>query len=268
MERQQDFHESGDDANDDRAISTLVLPLPPAQWQRNQDTYIVQFPKDQVYHVPPPENALIAQRLRNPTKPKKKECDCSCWPCCSSRLFITIAITIISIAAVVSITLGTLYLIYKPVKPEFEVTHISAKGVRGVPGKNSAPQRPQYVITLRAHNPNKKLGLEYAKDADISLTSFDNTKVATGKSFPALKQVKGNSTEVNIHLAGTSGALFRELQKWSQDEVSLDLDMGVWLQMRSGRAKTAPFKSNIACKIIVSNLGNNTNILSQDCNTD
>ncbi|KAL1326979.1 hypothetical protein HN51_037084 [Arachis hypogaea] len=258
MERQED-HQGRDDA-DDRAISTLVLPPPPGQGQRQQDTYIVQFPKDQVYHVPPRENALIAEKYRNPTKPKKRECNCGCF---SPRVLITTAIIIISILAIVGITLATLFLIYKPTKPKFEVTHISVKTVRG--GKNSPPPPPQYEITLTAHNRNKKLGLQYANNADISMTTFENTKVARGTWFPALKQEKGNSTEVNINLTGTSERLHRALEK--SKNVTLDLDMKLWVKMTTVRMKTGPLESKIACKIMVSNLGNGTKILSQDCGT-
>lgn len=46
-------------------------------------TYVVQVPKDQIYRVPPPENALmVAERTRNQDKQRRSSCCfCSCSSC-------------------------------------------------------------------------------------------------------------------------------------------------------------------------------------------
>ncbi|KAJ0086574.1 hypothetical protein Patl1_08502 [Pistacia atlantica] len=60
-------------------------------------TYVVQIPKDQVYRVPPPENALIVERH---DKEKAKSC-CSCCICCG--VFIAIVVIAIGIMAAITI---------------------------------------------------------------------------------------------------------------------------------------------------------------------
>ncbi|KAK4434185.1 NDR1/HIN1-like protein 13 [Sesamum alatum] len=50
-------------------------------------TYVVQIPKDQIYRVPPPENAhMLEERTRNP--PKKKRSSCCLCSCFSSLVMI------------------------------------------------------------------------------------------------------------------------------------------------------------------------------------
>ncbi|PIN19346.1 hypothetical protein CDL12_07977 [Handroanthus impetiginosus] len=45
-------------------------------------TYVVQVPKDQIYRVPPPENAImLAERGKNKQNRRSSCCFCSCLSC-------------------------------------------------------------------------------------------------------------------------------------------------------------------------------------------
>ncbi|KAL2242254.1 UNVERIFIED_CONTAM: NDR1/HIN1-like protein 13 [Sesamum indicum] len=80
------FHETSSlpDITTDAATSTTTendQPLPQSPKPTFQSrTYVVQIPKDQIYRVPPPENAhMLEERTRNPAKKKRSSCClCSC----------------------------------------------------------------------------------------------------------------------------------------------------------------------------------------------
>ncbi|KAI3460017.1 hypothetical protein Pfo_016680 [Paulownia fortunei] len=61
-------------------------PLPESsQPTFHSGTYVVQVPKDQIYRVPPPENAfMLEERNRKQNKQKRSSC---CFGCCHSCIF-------------------------------------------------------------------------------------------------------------------------------------------------------------------------------------
>ncbi|TKY60294.1 hypothetical protein E2542_SST17390 [Spatholobus suberectus] len=167
---------------DDPAAALPPLPPPPGRHGHGHDTYIVQFPKDQVYRVPPPENALIVEQYRNPTTEKKRR-RCCCF--CSRRFLLTLAIIVVAVVAIAGITLATLFFVFKPKAPGFTVSHVAVRG-----NKNS-----EYEVSLRVKNPNGRLGIGY-ENGDVSLL-FRETKAATGK-FPTLKQRRDEPVRLRL----------------------------------------------------------------------
>ncbi|XP_028244999.1 NDR1/HIN1-like protein 13 [Glycine soja] len=238
--------------------NSAVFPPPPGRHAPAAGTYIVQFPKDQVYRVPPRENALIVEQYRNPATAKKRRGGCCC--CCNRRVLITFALVVTAIVAVVGITLATLYFIFSPAGPKFTVSHVAVNRNN----KNSQGAAAQYEVSLRARNPNEKLAIQY-QEGDVSLLLFDESKVAEGK-FPTLEQGGGEASEVKLELTGSSGAFPRGMHG-GDAAVDLKLEIKLAIRIRTAGLETWGMSSNVACQFKVSGLGNDTRILSQQCDT-
>ncbi|KAL2343046.1 hypothetical protein Fmac_004331 [Flemingia macrophylla] len=229
------------------AVVVAAADPPPAR--RVHDTYIVQFPKDQVYRVPPRENALIVEQHRNPPAAVNKHRRCCCF--CSLRLFITVALVVVAVVAVLCITLATLYFIFNPRGPVFKVSHVAVK-------ESNTTSRSRYEVSLTATNVNRKLGVAY-EHGDVSLL-FEGAKVATG-SFPVLAQRRQDSTEVKLHLVRSNGP-----QPNHDRAVELKLEMQLGLRVIAAGLKTWLMRSNVVCDFKVSGPRNDTRVLSQHCN--
>lgn len=211
--------------------------------------------------MPPRENALIVESYRNPPNVMKKKRSC----CCSTRLLLTLALIVLAIIAIVGITLATLFFIFNPNGPKFSVNNVVVKNT----GKSS---RPQYEIWLAVKNPNKRLGLDYVNDAEVSLL-YEGTKVATGNKFPMLEQDRGAFSNVKVGLTGSNGPLPKVMDKSMNDKesntpVALRLEMKLGIRVTTAGLESWVMKSDVTCKFKVNSLRNGTKILSQECNTN
>jgi len=236
------------------ADPAAVAALPPPPGRHVQETYIVQFPKNQVYRVPPRENALIVEQFRNPATAKKRRGCC----CCGRRVLLTLALILLSIIAIVGITLATLYLIFNPTGPTFSVSNLVVSGG----GANNS--RPLYEVSLVANNPNEKLGIQY--EAGYLSLFFEETRVAWGR-FPRLDQFREESSVVTVNMSGPGGVL-RWVRNRGDAPVALKLVMKVAVRMRTAGMETWLMSSNVFCDFTVTDLRNNTQVLSQQCDTE
>ncbi|KAL9329591.1 hypothetical protein ACSQ67_004594 [Phaseolus vulgaris] len=238
------------------ADPTVVASLPPPPGRKSHETYIVQFPKNQVYRVPPRENALIVEQYRNPAAPKKTRGACCL---CERRVLLTLGLIAVSIIAIVGITLATLYLIFDPTGPTFSVSNLVVKS--GGADRNS---RPQYKVSLIVNNPNERLGIQY-EAGEVSLL-FEGTRIAGGR-FPRLDQCREESSAVVANLSGPGG-LFRWVSSSGDGPVALELEMNLAVRIRTAGIETWLMTSNVFCHFMVTGLRSNTRILSQECDAD
>ncbi|KAK9183276.1 hypothetical protein WN944_026426 [Citrus x changshan-huyou] len=74
-------------------------------------TYVIQIPKDQIYRVPPPENADRIKGLSRRRKSRSTTCCCFRFCCCSLLLLVLL----LAIAA------GVFYLVFRPEAPNYSV---------------------------------------------------------------------------------------------------------------------------------------------------
>jgi len=238
--------------NDNNHVVSPHSPLPPPPGRAHHDNmYIVQFPKDQVYRVPPQENAFIVESYRNTTKDKKKKKQRG--RCCP-RFLLTVAIILVTIVAVVGITLATLFFVFNPKGPTFTITRFEVKNVT---------RPPHYEIYLKAKNPNKRLGIVYV-NSDVSML-FDNTKVANGKFTKLMEQGIDASTQFKVVVTRTIKALPKKMAK---KPVEFELDMNLGVRMTASGLKTWVMTSDVVCNFDVNNLGKDSKILSQECVTN
>ncbi|KAK7358962.1 hypothetical protein VNO77_00905 [Canavalia gladiata] len=237
-----------------RAVRTPPLAPPPGRPQH--EMYIVQFPKDQVYRVPPRENALIVENHRNPATAKKKRICCCC---CGPRLLLTLALVIISIIAILAMTLAILYFIFNPTGPTFAVTEFAVKN-------SNSPSK--YDVSLRAKNPNQRLGIEY-ENGDVWLEVPETKVIARGK-FPKLEQLNYESSQVNLELSGPNKLLPKGMggDHKTNTTVALKLEMKLGVRVTTAGLKTWIMKAGVMCNFKVTSFGNDTRVLSQQCDTN
>ncbi|KAJ8771618.1 hypothetical protein K2173_026795 [Erythroxylum novogranatense] len=219
-------------------------------------TYVIQVPKDQIYRVPPPENALIIEEHRNEGKKKESFC-CSCSLCC----FFSIAILIIIVAVVLALCFALL----KPQNPRFQVQKLVVKNQ--LSGKSHS--RPEYDITLQVHNPNGRSDISYQQGV-ISLL-FKQQNIATGK-FPSFHQKNKSSRDINTALESSNSKLPKDIESSmrsskSKVNVSFSLEINVTARMKTSSFGTGNAKVLVKCNFTVDTLSKSTRILSQECQT-
>ncbi|CAK7334601.1 unnamed protein product [Dovyalis caffra] len=220
------------------------------------ETYIIQIPKDQIFSVPPPENAIIAERYRLPQEKDQRSC-CKRWLC--------ILVTLILLALIIGIIILTWHILFTSRVPLFTVVNVIVKN----PPSAHKKTNPGYQITLETKNPNPRVSVSYGSKGDATLL-YENHKIGTGK-FPKLDQVSGSLKNIELNLTGTKGALPDDVETSIEDikgkkHVSLSIKMDVPIKMKVlGGIKLRSKEINVVCTFKVSSLGGGKDVLSQKC---
>ncbi|XP_016646814.1 PREDICTED: protein YLS9 [Prunus mume] len=228
-------------------------PVPPP------GTYVIQIPKDQVYRVPPPENASRYQSYTH-RKPRRSSCHC----CCCWFLGLLAAIVFLSAAAA-----GIFYLVVRPEAPNYSVESIAFKGFN-LTTTSSLPSAisPEIHVTVRAQNPNKKIGIYYERESSVKLF-YSDIKLCDGV-LPAFYQPSKNVTEFRTALTGSGIELTSAVHKGlvdaqKQGKVPLDLDLRAPVRIKVGPIKTWTITVKVACHLTVNRLTADASIVSRDC---
>lgn len=258
---QQSHNIEGDDANNE------VHPHPPQgrpnPQPHHQNTYIVQFPREQVYYVPPPEHAEFIQRQRNnispPNHPKSSNSSTTCCP----RPNFIIALIFFCLVAIVAIAIFVLYFLYKPTFPSFSVSSMSLVTTHN----NNNHSHHLYKITLTAINPNAGSSVLYHNDAHVSLLSGNKALVGKGQ-FLGFQQQPDSSSSVNVEVKGVDD---KTMETNEDDKKSV----AFVLEMRDIRVNTLlggfnfwTMQCNVDCDFKVNSLTKQTRVLSQQCTTN
>ncbi|TYI89212.1 hypothetical protein E1A91_D03G039100v1 [Gossypium mustelinum] len=236
----------------------MNLPPPPGH---PLATYVVQVPKDQIYRVPPPENAGIVERHREAAKNKGKNSKGKC-----SRYLICIAIVLLVIGVLVSGAIAAVYFIFTPKAPNFTVSKLHVKQQ-----KQGSP--PTYDVTLKAKNPNEKMGIHYKSDEDGATLTFWTKNLGFG-DFPGLEQKPGDDSSIfaiKIRALKTK-AVPPNVQKSISDkktkrQISLKLKFESPLVFNVWFLKLWKKDMTVNCAFRVSTMAQGTKILSQNCKT-
>ncbi|XP_050378037.1 NDR1/HIN1-like protein 13 [Argentina anserina] len=216
-------------------------------------TYVVQVPKDQIYRIPPPENASIVQRHRDPSKKKKPMC---CNFICLGILFFFLLFIILLITGLyVSVILSK--------DPKFSVQRL-------VYNNKTRSNRPDYTITLQSQNRNSQAAVLYKNGGDASL-NLKTQEIATG-SYPSFEQDSGKSKEFAVIFHGSKIKLPTDIQKSSttqkpQVHVKFSLSMDIPGRMRRGALKRS-MTFHVECDFTVDTLVKGTRVLNQECQTN
>ncbi|PSR88092.1 Methyltransferase PMT10 [Actinidia chinensis var. chinensis] len=248
------------DANDDPPLS-LCLPPPPSS--SSSETYIVQIPRDQIYRVPPPENAKIVESYRNPDHKQEKYC--------GGKRSLWILLTLVVLAAIVGTIIGVNHMFFSPKAPEFSITKvllITTPPPQTSHKEHETPPTPTYEISLKADNPNGRMGVSYENGGETSL-SFEHKKIAGGK-YTSLYQEAKESDIVHLTLDSSDGTLPSQVEKNMEETktntpVALSLTINVPIKLKGMVSWSKDMK--VICDFKVSTLASGTHLSSQNCET-
>lgn len=222
-------------------------------------TYVVQVPKDQVYRIPPPENALIVERYRTPIAKSKRSC-CCCF-LCLLLIFIAVLLVLVVLASITSIFIKTK-------DPVFSIDHFLVKKTLR---SSQGIVEHEFDIWTKAKNPNARSGILYKEGGKTSL-SFEQKEVAAG-TFPTFYQSKKNMTTSQLVLHGSSDGSSKEIEESmkgakSKPNLAFLLAIKVPARMTVGLFRKQDVNIVVSCNFEVDTLAEGTRILSQQCRTE
>ncbi|PIN12927.1 hypothetical protein CDL12_14452 [Handroanthus impetiginosus] len=224
-------------------------PVPPPA------TYVVQLPREQILRYPPPENARKFQTLS-----RRKNRGSCCRRCCCFTLCLLVLLVI---AAAVSA--GVLYLVFRFKAPKYAVTNLAIKGMNLT---SASPISPEFDITIRAENPNGKVGIYYLKDNSIEVF-YNDVKLSEGV-LPAFYQPRKNVTMLKTALTGSGvvvgGAVETALRNaQNSGRVPFVVISRVPVKIKVGSVKTWKITVKVKCDVVVDEVNEGARIVSKDC---
>ncbi|CAL0315817.1 unnamed protein product [Lupinus luteus] len=212
-------------------------------------TYVVKVPKDQVYRVPPPENA---QKFNQLTSPTIRRCNWCCW-------LIGILLAVI---ALLGLTAGIFYLVVRPKALVYSIDTIDIRGF------NVTSLSPQFNVAIMANNPNGKIGFRYGNDSSVEIF-FNNVMLCNGV-LPEFYQPPNNLTVFKTTLEGNVIKLRSsdetELVKVEKKrKVPLTVKLVIPLKIKMGIIESGKITVKVDCDVIVDKLSEGAKIISLHC---
>lgn len=224
-------------------------------------TYIVQVPRDQVYRIPPRENATLLENYRRGGERAKSSSS-------SSSILLLIVIIVLFIGAVLG-SLLVIFLIYN--NPSFSIEHFLVKQRKTNYKQNNYIE---YDIRMKIRNPNKHVFISYQSNSNVIL-SFSSSKkkieLGSGK-FPKLRQGSKDSAIVNITVHGSRSQLPKEIEArmrmHSKTKISLFLSMNVPVKFKVGIVNVKSKMIHVSCSFFVDRFNyKGARVLTQECTT-
>ncbi|OAY72844.1 Protein YLS9 [Ananas comosus] len=223
-------------------------------------TYLIQIPKDQVFRVPPPENAskLAAYTRRSSSSRRRRRCRCCCL------LLAAAAALALALAAAAA----ALYFALRPKLPSFSLASLAINGLAPSSSSSSSPISPDLAAAIRARNPNSKIGLRYLPGGSVA-ASYGAVALANG-AWPAFFQARDNVTEFVTPLAG-SGIRLSPSTRASMvtaqrnGAVPLTVDARLPVRAKVGAVTTWTWIVKVRCDVTVDDLTANATVVSQAC---
>ncbi|XP_068638377.1 NDR1/HIN1-like protein 13 [Aristolochia californica] len=228
-------------------------PLPPTpSLPFRSETYIVQLPKDQIYRIPPPENADYVDR-HSRTISRKNPCLAFFSGLFGLLFFLFLFIAIVGIA---------FYVAFRPRFPSFSVQKLVVKH----PADKHL--KPSYEFTLETRNRNPIMAIYYPSSGGATL-SYKQTGIATGKT-PILVQERHESKSFRLVLAGTNKRLPQDVNKSMSNKrrrvsVALALSMRMPVKLKVGSITLWAMHLSVNCDMTANTLAKGTKLKSQDC---
>ncbi|XP_010904739.1 NDR1/HIN1-like protein 13 [Elaeis guineensis] len=225
-------------------------------------TYVIQVPKDQIYRVPPPENARRLQAYTR--RAHRRRCGFCCCLAWTAALLLFLLVATAAAA-------GILYLVFQPKIPKYSVDGLSVKGFNlsaATAAANLAALSPEFDATVRADNPNEKIGIYYRSGSSISI-SYDGVNLCHGV-WPTFYQGKRNVTVFQTALTGSGIRLSAAMRNalvtaQSRRKVPLEINLAVPVRVKFGAVTTWTITVNVRCDVTVDKLTVDSRIVSKSC---
>ncbi|KAJ4908038.1 Late embryogenesis abundant (LEA) hydroxyproline-rich glycoprotein family [Raphanus sativus] len=219
-------------------------------------TYHIQLPKEQIYRVPPPENA---RRYEDLSRQKHNRCRCCCC-----YFFVTLLILCLLAALVV----GIFFLVCRPHKPRFSVSGVSVAGINLT---SPSPFSPVIGLKMRCNNVNGKLGLVYERGSAVEIF-HEGIRLGDGE-FTAFEQPAENVTVTVTKLRGsriqlTSSSRKDLVESQKKGKVRVDVSVKAPIRFRVGAVTTWTMSVTVDCKVTVDKLASSATVITEDCVTE
>ncbi|EOA22952.1 hypothetical protein CARUB_v10003689mg [Capsella rubella] len=220
-------------------------------------TYVIEIRKDEIYRVPPPENAHRYEYLSR-RKTKQSHCRrCFCYSLAALLILLFLA----------ALVLGVLFLVYGPHKPRYSVSTLTVTGINLT---SSSPISPVFGVKLRSQNVNSKLVLIYGLGSEAEVF-YDGIKLGNGE-FTAFKQPANNVTLIETVLKGSSIQLTsssrEELTKSQKKrKVPFGIKIKAPVKFKVGAVTTWTMTVKVDCEITVDKLTASATVITENCDT-
>ncbi|XP_074566512.1 NDR1/HIN1-like protein 13 [Curcuma longa] len=238
----------GSPCSSESSVQNFIPKLPPSPGD-----YFVQVQKDRIFRVPPPQNSRrMAVYTRRASSRRRRTClRCLAWA----------ASPILLLAA----ALAVLCLVFRPQKPVYSITALS---IAGFNVSSSSYLSPTFLATVRAENPNQKIGLSYLNGGDVTV-SFAGVSLCRG-DWPAFFQGRRNLTSFQVPMTGAgirlSSAMRQQLEAAQRRrEVALLIGIKVPVRLKVGAVTSWTTTVNARCDVTVDTLTAESNILTESC---
>lgn len=222
-------------------------------------SYVIQVPKDQIYRVPPPENAhrYAAYTRRRASGGRSRRCSrCVCW-----SLFV-----LVLLAVAAGVAAAVLFLVFRPKAPNYSIDSLSVSGLNLSGSRGSLS--PEFDVAVRANNPNEKVSIYYRDGSYISV-SYNGVSLARG-AWPTFHQPPDNVTVFRTALKESglmiSSATRQDLVAGqNRGAVPLLLDLKVPVRIKFGSVASWTVTAKVQCDLTVDKLTASAKITSKSC---
>ncbi|PKI32065.1 hypothetical protein CRG98_047537 [Punica granatum] len=217
----------------------------------------VMLPENQGSIRPPPYRRNVP-RYQSKSHKSGGNCCLRCICCCYCFLVLLIFL------------LGTLafyfYAVYQPQVPSYKVEEFTTAHFDMKPDFSLYTE---FAVTVKADNPNSKIGFTYGKDSSVEVVYQDST-LCSGQ-IPAFHQGYKNVTMIKVILKGKSdfGSGLQEalMDNRKSGKIPMEVKVTVPVSVVIGEFPLRQFKVQVTCNLVVDNLTPNkkAGILSNEC---
>ncbi|KAI3879442.1 hypothetical protein MKX03_014062 [Papaver bracteatum] len=227
-------------------------------------TYVVTLPKDQIYRIPPPENAHLFENYNRKKKNRPNNC------CC---VLFWILSFIILLGLLTAIASGIFYAIFQPKALEYSVEIFSIKGLnKNLTSASSSGLKlsPEFDITVKSRNPNGKISFYYLAEGSSVTVSYSKVELSTGE-FKTFHQPANNATFIQMALKSSDGVEMSKqtrvslMDKQELGNIPFELDLNVPVKVKVGSLKTWTITLNVRCDVSKDKLTVNSTLVSSKC---
>ncbi|BAT80927.1 hypothetical protein LR48_Vigan07g041700 [Vigna angularis] len=243
---------------DSSVVPQALRPPPSEKPVPSPGTYVIKIPKDQVYRVPPAENARRYDQYTHRKHRRSRCCSCCCW----LIGILSILIVLLGIAA------GIFYLVFRPKAPKYTIEDIAIRGINVTSPSSDVAISPEFNVTVKADNPNDKIGIYYLKDSSAEVF-YNDARLCNG-ALPAFHQPSNNVTVFGMVLKGNGIELRSEdrkslVESQTKRKVPLTVRIRAPVKIKVGSVKTWKITVKLDCDVTVNDLTAQAKIVSKRC---
>ncbi|KAJ7948286.1 Late embryogenesis abundant (LEA) hydroxyproline-rich glycoprotein family [Quillaja saponaria] len=222
-------------------------------------------PDDQ--HLPPPKYVMLSENQgslrpppyrRNIPRYHSKDhgrsggfsclrCICCFYGCLFIFIFILAAVLI------------CLFIFLKPRAPSYKVDKFD---VRTFDVKPDFSLITEFLVTVKAQNPNENIGFGYGKDSEVDVI-YTGSKLCSGQ-IPSFVQPQKNTTEIDVVLKGKtkfgSGMQAALMENRHTGKIPLLVLVNVPVRIVLGHIQLREFVFKLNCSLVVDNLAPNKKV--------